>query len=641
MSRKSRSSNLPSRKESGTAPQTVSDEALLRWARPVLAATGCARLTVYLRHFSSPKLTLEANRFGAGTRNVTAPSELDAVEWEAIFQQWQSKDFVAVGSKHDAYPKLQQLFAGSVLPAQVWLFPFWEKKALLGWVCLEFRKASRRLSAEDREAVAPLLNVINRLLYARQNQSRARGALICGELEKTESTKRSLFENETSGVAVLDAKWKVVAVDSALCRLLQQPEKALVGESASDFMVPESFEVVRDAFQGIKRERKLSRHAHMWVKLTLLRKDLSTVDVKTFLTVITDENARFTRTLAFFPNLTRLADEREKLTQLNEAVIANSPTCIVLTDPHGIVVRVNPAVEALTGYPARHFIGKCIWDTGVVAPQDLNAVNNDWRNRLLKGKRVQGSIRVLGRAGQLRYIDGHATMVRTPEGKPLWVVLNAVDVTERKRLEEEVVKIAEETQVRIGHDLHDGVGQVLTGVISLTEALEGRLVGAELGEAVRIRGLLREAMEQVRDLSHMLAPAVVKDRGLATALHLLSKQIKHPGLECEFQMDAEPKLDDPTKETHLFRIAQEAINNAVKHGKPKRISLSLKRLSGNCCLMLVQDDGTGIHPRKTRPMSGIGVSVMGYRAGLVGGQLELKAGDKGGTVVACRFPCAY
>ena len=238
-------------------------------------------------------------------------------------------------------------------------------------------------------------------------------------------------------------------------------------------------------------------------------------------------------------------------------------------------------------------------------------------------------------------MDAQSTTALAPDGKLLCIITTATDVTEQRRLEAEVIKIAEEAQMRIGHDLHDGVGQVLTGIISLTEALEASLSGQALRDAARIRGLVREAINQVRDLSHTLSPAAVKNRGLAAALRLLASQVRHRRLECDVEIDAEPKLEDPDKETHLFRIAQEAVNNAVKHGKPRRISLILKRLSDDRCLMLIQDDGAGISPRKAKRRGGIGVRVMSYRANLIGGEFDIQPLPTGGTEVACRFPCAY
>lgn len=205
----------------------------------------------------------------------------------------------------------------------------------------------------------------------------------------------------------------------------------------------------------------------------------------------------------------------------------------------------------------------------------------------------------------------------------------------------QVINIAEEVRMCIGNDLHDGIGQMLTGIISLTEALEANLDGEALRDATRIRLLVKETIQQVRELSHSLSPAAVENCGLATALRQLASRVKNRFLACEVEVDFEPRLDNLETLTHLFRIAQEAVNNALKHANPKQITISLKRISDNCCLMTIHDDGIGINPRKTRLEMGIGMRVMRYRADNIGGTLELGPRRGGGTEVNCRFPCAY
>jgi signal transduction histidine kinase len=112
-------------------------------------------------------------------------------------------------------------------------------------------------------------------------------------------------------------------------------------------------------------------------------------------------------------------------------------------------------------------------------------------------------------------------------------------------------------------------------------------------------------------------------------------------MDCVCNIEAEPIIQDADKETHVYRIAQEAVNNALKHGKPRQISIHLKRLSDDRCLMIIQDDGIGISPRKAKRRGGIGVRVMSYRANLIGGELDITPSHQGGTEVSCRFPCAY
>jgi signal transduction histidine kinase len=254
-------------------------------------------------------------------------------------------------------------------------------------------------------------------------------------------------------------------------------------------------------------------------------------------------------------------------------------------------------------------------------------------------KRVNATLRIFTKAGGTKTVEAQSTAARTPTGEVLCIVTTAMDVTEQKRLEAEVIKIAEAEQMRIGHDLHDGVGQVLTGIMSLAEALECQLTGETLKEATRIRELVKEAIQQVRELSHGLSPGAVKLRGLAGSLRLLADRLRNNLLDCQCHFEVEPKLKNTEAETHLFRIAQEAINNAVRHGKPRKISIFLRQLAGDQCLMEIQDDGVGFGVKKRRQTEGIGIRVMRYRANLIGGEFSIGPREGGGTTVLCSFSC--
>jgi len=455
---------------------------------------------------------------------------------------------------------------------------------------------------------------------------------------------RGLFQHNISGVAVFDEALQIIAVNPALCRLLHRREKNLLNTSIFAIVAPECLGEAREAFHRMRHDRRFNQRFRTGFKLTLLRNDFTPIYTQTSLSAVSDGIVLFYQGIAIFTDITdetRLRDERDQQARLNEALFTDAPNCIIVTDPNGIVIRVNPAVEELTGYPAKHFVGKSFRESCIIDPKGLPSTLESWRDQLLKGRRVHSSLRVFSKNEEVRIVDAQSTTAIGPDGKLLCIITTAADVTEQRRLESEVIKIAEEAQMRIGHDLHDGVGQVLTGIMSLTEALESGLEGAALRDTARIRNLVREAIHQVRDLSHTLSPAAVKNRGLAAALRLLATQVKHRKMDCVCNIEAEPIIQDADKETHVYRIAQEAVNNALKHGKPRQISIHLKRLSDDRCLMIIQDDGIGISPRKAKRRGGIGVRVMSYRANLIGGELDITPSHQGGTEVSCRFPCAY
>jgi signal transduction histidine kinase len=243
------------------------------------------------------------------------------------------------------------------------------------------------------------------------------------------------------------------------------------------------------------------------------------------------------------------------------------------------------------------------------------------------------------KSGEWLQVEISSTVTRNSDGSPERIIVTGADMTERGRLQREVLGISEREQARIGHDLHDGLGQTLTGVVSLVEALEFSLTGEAQKDAARIGELAREAIQEVRRLSHGLSPAAVKHRGLGGALQLLAETVRiNFRRPCQCEIDhALPSLDDDV-ETHLFRIAQEAVTNAMRHAQPKKIGLHLSR-QGEEGLLIIEDDGRGLPKAKAKKASkGIGLRVMDYRAQIIEADVQLLPREGGGVQVVCRFP---
>lgn len=208
-----------------------------------------------------------------------------------------------------------------------------------------------------------------------------------------------------------------------------------------------------------------------------------------------------------------------------------------------------------------------------------------------------------------------------------------------RELEQRILEISEEERRRIGHDLHDGLGQHLTGIALLTQALKQRLSSLHLPEsqdAARVAELVNESIGWTRDLARGLSPIVLDSGGLAPALEeLASSASSHLGIACTCHCNStEVPLDDETS-LHLYRIAQEAINNSVKHGKAKSVAIELTAEDGQITLTVI-DNGVGLS-EKTRANPGIGLQIMEYRARMIGAVLSLsRVTPSGGTVVSCR-----
>lgn len=214
------------------------------------------------------------------------------------------------------------------------------------------------------------------------------------------------------------------------------------------------------------------------------------------------------------------------------------------------------------------------------------------------------------------------------------------DIRERRKLEQEILNISEQERRRIGRDLHDGLGQMLTGIGLISRNLANQLANQNetVAEQVQeISDMIKEADEHARGLAHGLVPVNVEANGLDAALRqLASKSRKMYDVNCEYTNGQTSLLHDNTVAVHMYRIAQEAINNAIKHGKAKNITIKMKNRE-NSILLQVEDDGKGF-PETTEVTDGMGVRIMHYRAQMIGGNLEINSTKGQGTEVICTLP---
>jgi PAS domain S-box-containing protein len=221
-----------------------------------------------------------------------------------------------------------------------------------------------------------------------------------------------------------------------------------------------------------------------------------------------------------------------------------------------------------------------------------------------------------------------------------WVVLElGLDVSDRKRLEKELLEAGTREMQRIGHDLHDGVGQTLTGVTFLTDLLHQRLSAQsrpEAADAGRIADLIRQAAIQTRALSHGLSPVPLTEDGLMTALEQLAGDMTATGAaKCSFRFNAPTLVNNIGAATHLYYIAHEAVYNAVKHGKASRVIISLMNHRGRVTLVVRNDGQSFVDPSPDR--IGLGLRTMAHRAKMIGGKLTVRGARHGGTLVYCSF----
>lgn len=209
-----------------------------------------------------------------------------------------------------------------------------------------------------------------------------------------------------------------------------------------------------------------------------------------------------------------------------------------------------------------------------------------------------------------------------------------------QELEREILSASEREQQRIGRDLHDSLGPHLAAIGYAATFLANELKARaqpETGKAEQICELVGEAVSLTRNLSRGLIPVKMDGSGLAIALEELAATTSRlTGMSVTFYETGDPLVADPNDATHLYRIAQEALNNAAKHGEAKSVTIVLSK-SERFLSMVIADDGKGMSADPNRDR-GIGLHSMSYRARALGGQIEIKSAPSEGTTVSCEIP---
>ena len=211
------------------------------------------------------------------------------------------------------------------------------------------------------------------------------------------------------------------------------------------------------------------------------------------------------------------------------------------------------------------------------------------------------------------------------------------EMAKREQLEKEMLSIGENEQRRIGRDLHDTLGQHLTGTALAAQVLQERLSSRSLPEAQdagRVVELIELGIGMTRDLARGLSPVGIEADGLMAALHDLAVRTNRgQGTVCRCECEESVLLHNDATATHLYRIAQEAVANACRHGHAREIWIRLA-LEGDHAALTVEDDGVGL-PAETTPSNGMGLRIMAQRARMIGATLRVLGRPGQGTTVTC------
>jgi PAS domain S-box-containing protein len=348
----------------------------------------------------------------------------------------------------------------------------------------------------------------------------------------------------------------------------------------------------------------------------------------------------------------RRAEERQsqtnealrQQTNILESILNSMGDGVIVADAAGKIILYNPEAERLV----RKGLGEVTLQDWLSRQQtympDILTAYPSAEHPLLQtiqGKDINGAEMLLSNA------DGRNGVWLSCTGRPLidqnkqirGGVIVMRDVTHRRILEKQIAEISDREQSRIGQDLHDTLCQQLVSVSYATEILRLALeqqTSTETAKVDTIAEMINQSITQARQFARGLYPVRLEADGLSSALEELTNTVQaRSKVRCRFTVDEPVFISDEVAAINLFRIAQEAVNNAIKHSRAENISIGLGAVEDEVTLT-VNDDGIGFPTKLDRPQ-GMGLNIMNYRARMIGASLDIRRGARGGTIVICSF----
>jgi PAS domain S-box-containing protein len=366
-----------------------------------------------------------------------------------------------------------------------------------------------------------------------------------------------------------------------------------------------------------------------------------------FVTPVRDGDGATAHFVAVFNDVTDRVEAEDDRAEM-AAALEQTAAALVVTDADldgGPTIRyVNRAFEEMTGWARDEVVGRTpgLMQGGLTDPSELGRI----RAALEAGRPYRGEVTNVGKDGAPYVVQLDIAPVRDASGTVVRFVSTQHDVTARRRLEAEVLEAAGREQERMARELHDGVGQVLAGAAYYLHALAQDLAAegsAHAGRAARVAEIVQDAQGQSRALARGLFPVALTGGLRAELARLAEETAAATGVACRLACPGPVAVEQPDRAADLYRIAQEAIANAVRHGRPQAVCVRLEPPRAErggapgdaLALLAVEDDGVGIGAAGG---GGAGLRTMRYRARRLGGSLEVAAREGGGTAVRVRFP---
>ncbi|HVO32582.1 MAG TPA: PAS domain S-box protein [Elusimicrobiota bacterium] len=435
------------------------------------------------------------------------------------------------------------------------------------------------------------------------------------------------------GIVLVDADGRVVHANPKAESIFGYERREIVDQPL-EILLPERFRKVheshRQGFGDNPQPRPMGEGRHLFAR----HKSGREIPVEIGLVPVETSSGRVV--LASIVDITAQKDAMKSLARL-AAVVEASEDAIVTLSPEGNIMSWNNGAEKIFGYRTEEILGK---NVAMLYPPDRMEEFRFILERIRDGEAARHveSVR-LRKDGRPVHVVLSLAPLRDSEGRIIGASTISHDVTEKKRLEQDLLHAVELEQKRIGQDLHDTLGQQLLAISFLGNILRKKLTSKsipEASEAAHIEELLNQTKLNLRKLTRGLYAADLEARGLGASLKDLVEQVRESSaILCEFEGDETLRVPDRSLSENLYRLAQEAVNNAVKHSLASKIVVSLRQQNQQVAL-LIDDNGIGVPDSALRGgAGGLGLRTMQFRANVIGGSLDIGRRAEGGTVVRC------
>jgi PAS domain S-box-containing protein len=454
-------------------------------------------------------------------------------------------------------------------------------------------------------------------------------------LRESEEKFRHLFEQSADAQLLIDEK-RIIDCNMAAVNLFSAGRKEMLMGKTPHELSPE---LLPDGTLTEVRMNEIMKYVYEmdslsfeWVHLCL---DGRQAPVDITFTVVPITGKLMIHAVLKDITLRKLAQEALRKSEERYRVLVETMSDgLVQGDGSGTVTFVNDRFCEMAGAAKDEIIGNSI----------LNLLNEDDRETFMeqvlgKGIMPKGAfeIKLKSKSGEKNDAIVSPRPFVDDRNRLTGIVAVFTDITERKYLERQVLEISMKEQQRIGRDLHDDLGQILTGTGFLCESLVRKLSNKSIPEAEDARGvfaLINEAKDHTRMLSRGLSPMEIDSGGIIAALERFARTVESI-YSVSFILHCDPSItiNDSMVETQFHYIVQESVNNAIKHGKAGRITVSLKRIRGKIHIS-IRDDGIGI-PADIDSHKGMGLRIMQYRANAIGASIKIVKNRGKGTTVTC------